>query len=320
MSASFVISEGSPTYLLGIYLAFVVVNAFIEYGLDVIDESVKGNVRPPSLEPGMVMITVGNARFLKQLFMILLFCVAAKILADFGFIYGSVAVLIFLLFLLPASLAINAVYENFADMINPDTLIRLVLTIKGYYLVAVGIFAAFPLGIYIFKPTGAVIFLLGTPVFLYSLILAFRILGVGIYSQKDKFIEAVDFAGEKVQLLRDAQRDENLYKLLERAYWLTKENKIDEAEKMLLPALKIDDWARFNAAFSRISRWPGSELALRIIDSYLTYLLEKGNYTEIFNYSQWCLKKDPGFSIKSESGLSELVLHAEITDQFETAV
>ena len=243
MSASYVMSNGGPTYLLGIYLIFVVVNAFIEYGLDVIDECVKGNSRPPSLEPNMVMITVGKARFIKQLLMILLFCVAAKFLADSGFIYGSVAVIIFLLFLLPASLAINAVYENFVDMINPDTLVRLVLTIKAHYLVAVGIFAAFPLGVYVFKPTSVAVFLLGTPVFLYSLILAFRILGVGIYSQKDKFIAPVDFSSEKVQLLHNAQRDEHLFKLLGKAYWLVKENKLDEAEKMLLPALKVDDWA-----------------------------------------------------------------------------
>jgi hypothetical protein len=134
---SYLITMGAPLWLMGLYMLVMLINTFFEFGLEIIEESSKRKARPPALPLKFFDMFSGRGRFKRQLLMLMIFAGLAWRLATMGLAYPTLMVVCFVCLVFPASLAVNALYENLLEMINPVTLIGFMVITGKSYVVAV---------------------------------------------------------------------------------------------------------------------------------------------------------------------------------------
>ncbi|MBQ74828.1 MAG: hypothetical protein QGG67_10270 [Gammaproteobacteria bacterium] len=116
-------------------------------------------------------------------------------------------------------------------------------------------------------------------------------------------------------MIRTYDKSSDLYKGLERAYWLVKEEKVEEAEALIKPVAEFDSWARFDQVFEIISDWPEKQIALNVCSRYLPLLFTRQDYMTALKLCRWCLKHDWHFLANDGKQLIQLASEAGSPDQ-----
>ena len=314
------VTRGSPFYLIAIYPLGVLINIFFEYGLEIIESSSLEKVHAPIFSANIVGIASGKGRFFRQMVMLLAFLGLVYQFYVSDLTYFAAIVLCFLALALPSSFALNALYENLFEILNPISLIGFALLAGWDYLLAVIILALSALVFYGAYQIGPWIFLLYLPFGLYCLLLYFRFLGLIALKQMPKLFPVRDYQQEENVIDQQFENNTNLHEFIKKVYWQMKENQIAEVIEKIDPVIKLSDWARFDFLFDSISEWPNKTPALHFTREYIPHLLEKKNGMKALSLCQWALKQDPGFDIGNEETLDTLQLEAASNEQFVVVV
>ena len=313
---SYVISEGMSLYMFGFVAVFLLVVIFIEYGLEIISVSVGGKSRPPVLSFSMI----SSGRFARQLVMMLFFggLMFGAFSRDLD--YLGILLMGFVALTLPASLALNSLYENFLEIINPVTLIGFMVITGRQYLLASLILALLIAAFYGLARSGVLGFLLFLPIGLYCLLVYFRFLGLLIFRHLATLLPEKDFQEEERQILQIHDDSKKMHEVLEAAYWQLKQQRVDAAIALIKPLIQLGDWARFDAIFEIVSQWPNKQPGLYFLRPYIPKLLAQHNAMRALSLCQWGLKQDGDFMIGNEAELELLVEACVSREQFVVAV
>ena len=317
---SYTITMGAPLYVMGSYMLLMLINSFFEYGLEVIDESALGKATPPTLPLNFFDILKGRGRFKRQLLMLLFFGVIIWQLFAMNLVYLALAMLIFTILFFPASLLANALYEDFYEIINPLTLIGIMVITGWQYVAAAGLLFALILSLALVFTASWVTFLIILPLGLYGFLIYFRYSGLIALAHSDA-LHCVTSGGQEEAAVEQFYADNAmLHKVLEDAYWNLKDRKVDAAIKLLTPVITIGGWARFEAVFGYISQWPVKRPALHFIRLYLPVLREQQNSMRALSLCQWSLNVDAEFTVADESLLHWLEQQCVSKPQYVVAV
>ena len=301
---SLVFSEGAPIYMVGLIAAFLLVAIFFEYGLEIISISCRGKSLPPALSVAMI----DRGRFGRQLVMMLffgsvMFGTFSRDLDYLGFLLICFVALTF-----PASLALNSLYEDLYEIINPVTLIGFMVITGRHYLLATLVFALLVTAFYAAAFSGVFGFLLFLPLGLYGLLVYFRFLGLTIYRHRASLLPEKDFGAED-------RRKKQFYD-----DWQLKENRVDVAIDLIRPLIELGNWARFDAIFEIVSQWPNKQPGLYFLKPYIPQLLARRNAMRALDLCHWGLKHDTDFTFENETDLEQLVAACVSRQQFVVAV
>ena len=300
---SYTISEGMPLYLLGIITIFGLIVMFIEYGLEIIEESAQGIPHPPALS----MQCIDKGRVGRQIVMCLLFGGLAARLFVANLDYIAVLILCFILLLFPASLVVNSLYENFLEIINPITLIGFTVIVGKIYVVAVIALATILAVFYAMYSAGLGSFLMFLPFGLYGLLVYFRFLGLVAHRHRESLLPEREFGERDRQIDQFYADNAKLHEVLEHAYWSIKEKRVDTAIELIAPVIKLADWARFETVFGYISEWSNKKPAIHFCKLYIPFLMAGQNAMRALSLCAWCLKHEAGFGIDDPELLEQLV-------------
>lgn len=317
---SYIVSQGAPLYLLPLYAVVMLINSFFEYGLEIIEESAKGNSKPPQFSNDFFDMVLGRGRFIRQMLMILLFGGLVSELYSAGFDYPAFFIFCFAVLVFPASMIINSLYESLIDIINPVKLIGFIVIAGKDYLIMVAALAAtltLFFGAFLVSPATLLLYL---PVGLYSLLVYFRYLGLVAFRYREALFPQQDYQEQDRAIDQHFEGNAKLHELLTQAYWQMKENRVDEVIKLLDPAIKLRDWARFDFIFAAISDWPNKKPALHFIKLYVPHLLEKQNAMGAFGLCQWAMDQEPKFTMDSGAMLEKLHVTSASEEQFRVLV
>lgn len=313
---SLVFSGGTPIYMLGVIPAFLLVAIFVEYGLEIISISCGGRSLPPALSFAMI----DKGRFGRQLVMMLFF--GSVMFGTFSrdLDYLGVLLICFVSLTFPASLALNSLYEDLYQIINPVTLIGFMVITGRQYLPATVVFALLVTAFYAAALSGVFGFLLFLPLGLYCLLVYFRFLGLTIYRHRASLLPEKDFGAEERQIKQFYDDNEKMHEVLEAAYWQLKENRVDAAIDLIRPLIELGNWARFDAIFEIVSQWSNKQPGLYFLKPYIPRLLARQNAMRALDLCQWGLKQDKDFTIEDETDLKLLVKACVSRQQFVVAV
>ena len=317
---SYTITMGAPLYVMGSYMLLMLINSFFEYGLEVIDESALGKATPPTLPLNFFDILKGRGRFKRQLLMLLFFGVIIWQLFAMNLVYLALAILIFTILVFPASLLVNALYEDFFEIINPLTLIGVMLITGWQYVAATGLLFALILALVMLFIASWVTFLFILPLGLYGFLVYFRYLGLIACAHSDALHSITSRDLEEAAVEQFYADNAMLHKVLEDAYWNLKDRRVDAAIKLLTPVISIGGWARFEAVFGYISQWPVKRPALHFIRLYLSVLRETCNSMRALSLCEWSLNEDAEFTVADESLLHWLEQQSVSQPQYVVTV
>ena len=313
---SLVFSKGAPIYIVGLIAAFLLVAIFFEYGLEIISISCRGKSLPPALSVAMI----DRGRFGRQLVMMLffgsvMFGTFSRDLDYLGFLLICFVALTF-----PASLALNSLYEDLYEIINPVTLIGFMVITGRHYLLATLVFALLVTAFYAAAFSGVFGFLLFLPLGLYGLLVYFRFLGLTICRHRASLLPEKDFGAEDRRIKQFYDDNEKMHEVLESAYWQLKENRVDVAIDLIRPLIELGNWARFDAIFETVSQWPNKQPGLHFLKPYISQLLARRNAMRALDLCHWGLKHDTDFTLENETDLEQLVAACVSRQQFVVAV
>lgn len=313
---SFSISGGSPIYIIGLIPAFFLVAIFFEYGLEIMSTSCRDISRPPALSIAMI----NKGRFGRQLLMVILF--GGMILGAFSrdLDYPGLLLLCFVSATFPASLALNSLYEDLFEIINPVALIGFMVITGRLYLFVAFVFASLIAVFYLMASSGVFRFLMFLPFGLYCLLIYFRVMGLIINQHRSTLLWEKDFEEEDKQIRRISDRNENMHDLLKTAYWEIKSNRVDAAIDLIRPLIQVSDWARFDSIFEILSQWPNKQPGLYFIRLYIPKLIERRDAMAALGLCEWGLKHDKEFTIESGNKIELLTNACVSRQQFIVAV
>jgi len=228
-AASYIfISGGTPIYWLGAYAWIIGINSFMEYGLDILERSSKGYNNPPTMRVDIILLLLGERRFLKQLLITIFLVSLAVKLNEFGHIFISVVSIIILIFILPASIAINAVSNSTFQMINPVSLTRFILNIGPAYFFSIIVLCVIAALVYFMFSGGGKYIYLSIVALMYLIMIFFRELGYFILLKREKFDFAVEVSPEIEETRRNEIIEKETEKVLSRVYKLNNVNRIND--------------------------------------------------------------------------------------------
>lgn len=313
---SFVFSEGVPFYFLGIITVYLLINLVFEYGQEIIMESFYGRHEAPVLS----MQSIERGRFFRQLVMTALF--GSIIFGLIQYQLSNVAILLstFIVLVFPASITVNAIFEDLNEVINPRTLIAYVAVTKTSYissLLGLGflillLYSSLAIGL------GAISAIL--PFWLYLSLVFFRHLGLVALTHRDTLLPEKDFDAENKEIEKHFSDNAAIHTALEKAYWRIKENQIQEAIDIVGPIIRTNNWARFDFIFNFISAWPGKKPAIHFVKEYLPVLRAVDKSIRALELCAWSLKQDSVFSIDDVDLIDYLVNESVSKEQFIVVV
>lgn len=313
---SYVLSEGAPFYWFGIFALYALVNIMFEFGQEIISSSFENRHEVPVIS----LQTINRGRFTRQLVMTalvgsIIFGLHQNQLNDI-----ALGVLVFTLLLLPASLTINAIFEDFLEIINPRTLLGLIAVIKFNYLLSLVWLAVLA---YIFTFTlqmsfGA--FAIVLPFWLYLCLMFFRHLGLVALHHRAILLPERDFDVDQKKIAQHYSDSASLHAALEKAYWGLKENQIEEAIDIVGPIIRSNDWERFDTVFEFISAWPNKVPAIHFVKEYLPPLQARSASFKALDLCHWCLKQDKQFTVKNTTVLQDLIDASVSPDHYRVVI
>lgn len=313
---SYVISQGAPLYLIGIVALLGLINIFFEYGHETIEFSSRGYARPPALAAD----TLNRGRFGRQLLMTGFFTGVITGLFVYQLDYAALFMLTFVIVVFPASLTLNTLYEDFAEVINPVSLIGFISIVGRSYVAAVMALAMLLVLFYASWTIHIIAFLLWLPFGLYGALVLFRYLGLLAHEHMDQLVQEPNYEERNQQIEQYYDDNANLHQQLENAYWELKNKRVDAAIKLVAPLIQLGDWARFDAVFEIVSQWPNSKPAIHFIRLYLPVSLQQGNEMKALKLCQWCLQQDSAFALEDGELMQRLVSASASVEQYVVAV
>lgn len=318
---SYIATGGLPIYLVGIWMLVMLINTFFEYGLEIIAESSKGIARPPPLDLHFFNIFNGRGRFVRQMLMLGIFGGLSNQLFTFGLDYLALAVICFVALAFPASLAVNALYENLYEVINPLSLIDFALIVGKQYALAVAALAGLMAGFYLSAFASLGSFLVFLPLGLYGLLVYFRFLGVVALQHRDNLFKEPDYDAADNKIQEYYEDNARLHEVVENAYrHMQEKQQLNEAIALLTPVIQFADWIRFDSVFRYISAWPDKKPAIHFVILYLPVLMQRQNSMRALSLCQWCLQQEPDFVIDDEELLQNLVSASVSKEHYVVAV
>lgn len=303
-------------YLIGLVPLIFLSNVFIEYGLGIIEVSFRGQQKIPVLSAE----TLNRGRFLNQLMMTSLFGTLIWRLFALQFDYIALLILIFLLFAFPASLAVNAIYEKFLDVINPVMLIGFISVIGLSYLPVILGFALLISLFYSAYQYGVLPLLIFLPFGLYLLLVLFRLLGTISYRYRNELVPVTELDGDETKIAEFYDTNETMHKVLESAYWHLKDGRESKAIEIISPVIQLGDWSRFDSAFEYMQDWPNKNPAMHFTKLYIPILIERNNAMRAHSLCEWMLKHAKEYSVENDADLQKLVAAAASREQEIVAV
>lgn len=316
--------NGAPLYIFGFYAVIMIINSFFEFGMDVIETSMLGKPRPPVFATNLFMIIGGRGRFLKQLLMLLFFVGLIIELFKFDFDYAGLFFTGFLITVFPASLAVNSLYEDALQIMNPVILFGFIKIIDPLYFFAVLALAILCTGFFLAFRVNLIVLLVFLPFGLYGWVLFFRWFGLLTCERQSALFPGSNSLEREIATDRriDQHFEDNadLHTLVDKAYWSSKNQPIAEAIKILDPLIKLGDWARFDAIFEMISGWPNKRAATHFIGLYVPRLLEKQQEMRAHFLCAWSLKDDRDFTLNNGLAIEQLAAASASKEQFIVSI
>jgi hypothetical protein len=313
---SYVLSEGAPFYWLGIFALYILLNIVFEFGQEIIASSFNDRHEIPVIS----FQWIDRGRFSRQLIMTAFFGSIIFGLYQNQLNNVALAVFIFVLLILPASLTINAIFEDLLEIINPRTLLGFIAVIKFNYL---GSLAWLGVLTYIFYTTlemGFGAFSIVLPFWLYLCLMFFRHLGLVALHHKGVLLPEQDFDIDKKEIEQHYSDSVALHAALEKAYWGLKEGQIEEAINIVGPIIRTNNWARFDAVFEFISAWPTKIPATHFVADYLPTLRARAASFKALDLCQWCLKQDKHFAVENTDVLEYLISESISPDHYRVVI
>jgi len=311
---SYVLSQGAsaPFYLLGIFVAYALINIVFEYGQEIISETFSGLDEVPVFS----IHSIHHGRFFRQLLMTAFFGSSIFGLYQYNYNSAALALTAFLVLILPASVSVNALFEEFKDVIDPRTLIAYIAVTKTSYISSLlGII--FLIGVFLLGlELGFLAFSILLPFWLYFCLVFFRHLGLVAHVHRHELLPEKDFDADKKEIEQHFSDNAAIHGALEKAYWGLKEGRIDEAIDIVGPIIRIHDWARFEFVFEFISNWPTKVPAIQFTKEYLASLHAKRNSIRALELCGWCLKQDSDFCIEDCRIVDYLLAESVSKEQF----
>ncbi len=317
---SYVVSGGAPLYVLSILAVAMIINTFLEYGLEIIETTSIGKNEAPAFSNDFFRILNGRGRFPRQLLMLLLFAGLIMELEAAGFDYLAALAACFLLVLFPASLVLNALYESLFETLNPISLIAFMLMAGSDYLIAIASLIIITWLLYLSTSLGLFGFLLFLPLALFLLLIYFRFLGLIAESNMGKLFPQRDDAEEQSRIDQYFADNEKLLAVIEQAYWQMKDGRLLQVIDLIDPVIRLQDWARFDFVFDAISKWPNTEAALHFLKLYLPHLIQKQDSMRALMLCQWALRQNTKFYPESNKVLEAIVAASASQEQYVVAV
>gem|GEM_PF-6731223 len=84
-------------------------------------------------------------------------------------------------------------------------------------------------------------------------------------------------------------------KIISKVYRLNNVNRINDAEKLILPIFKENP----RDLFARMASWPNYKLAYRLSNTYISILVNEHRYAQALEICKWCLEQNKSYSIPS---------------------
>lgn len=301
-------------FTMGIIAFFPFINGLFEHGLNIIESTAAGEQEPPVLQAKALF----GGRFLKQLLMLALFLFASFLLTRAGHHGSAIIIFIFVVWVLPASLAIHSLYDSFTNMINPFILIPLIFTLGFPYLISILLLLPIAMIAIALPDENLSRMLFQVPMAMYFFLLFLRYLGLCMYRRRDLLNKEIEFDSTRREVF---QKEESVHKLNEgllRANDFIRAGDIEKANKLILPLTKVNSWARFDHVFNIVSNWKNSLPALALTKQYIPYLIEKQHFMQAFKLFQWSLKNDHSFFLNQDFNPGSMLDHAVTPEQFHT--
>ncbi len=313
---SYIFSREAPFYFLGIITAYLLINIVFEYGQEIVTETFHNRHEPPVLS----IQSIESGRFFRQLVMTALFGSMIYGLIQYQLSNIAITLSVFVVLVLPASIAVNAIFEDLKEVINPRTLIAYVAVTKTSYLSSlVGLWILILL-LYLSLEIGLWAFSLILPFWLYLSLVYFRHLGLEALAHRHILLPAKDFDAEKKEIEQHYSDNASLHTALEKAYLGLKDKQIQEAIDIVSPIIRTNNWARFEYVFGFISAWPSKKPAIHFVKGYLPVLHSQEKSIRAMELCAWCLKQDSAFSIDDVDLIDYLVSESVSKEQFIVVV
>ncbi|MDM8568781.1 hypothetical protein QUF50_04570 [Thiotrichales bacterium HSG1] len=288
----------------------------LQYAYKILEDTILGHAIPP-----MFIWNPINIRPLKQLIYILaIFSIYQFIDINVGY-KSATFILIFGLFLTPASAVIIANQNNFLATLNPIKLVGLTIKIGPIYILFILLFAG--LGILIFQIIITVLLsfpgmghvmsdnvwyaenisqLFVIPLTLYLLCMTFHLLGFIVYHKRETLDFEAFFSPEKEQEAQRKAHEKYFNNTLDKVYCLTKQKgKTKEAITILFARIpKLGDTLDIHKhLFERLCLWDEKAVAIAHGNYYLSLLIQKQYLIDALNLYQICLDMDGDFKPKN---------------------
>jgi hypothetical protein len=192
-------------------------------------------------------------------------------------------------------------------MINPITLLG-VSWVMGWQYLGISFLAILIAGAaYFVYSISLNLFLLSTPILLYSLIIHFRLLGL---SYKHCLPDTTPSAEQSSHLEVDKQSRLALINQLGKLYEEKKSASLKNVNDRLLTIAQFDNWSRFDPIYEVLSSWDDKRPALKLVKEYLPQLLKHKNPVKAFNLCHWALLWESEFSVDDPDVMKWLVQNA----------
>ena len=306
----------------------------VEYGFAVIDATVRGSRRIPTFSFAFLTREIGfeladalgntgnitGLKLVKQQIMVMAFLGLAWFLGTRDWWVLSALVTLFFIFVLPASMAINAMSGSILALLNPVKLARFAWEQGATYLLCIlallGAWAFFVASL-----QGSLVrFLACLPPGLYCAVLMFKILGDCLHARRDRYFPRVDFQADREALARQSRNREFLDRRLRTILQQVRNRQIDQACRELEHFLVSNDWKYFDAVFAAVSTWPDSRPARHAASGYLTKMLERREYMQALALCEWCLARDDDFTLGDHDALLVLSGQAVTKAQYRAVI
>ena len=298
--------------LLGIWLGFVLLSGFLNYGFILLDSIAAGEAEPPVLTIEQ-MNPLNGGRWLMMLCIVIgAFFVSDAAIYWFG---RSLAIALALLAatLLPAVIAVQGATGSVQQSLNLARCVRLILRIREDYsfiVLWVALFGA--LGYVLCRlPLGdAVPPVLKISLVLYAWLASFALIGGVLHERRDEIGLADADSPEECDpqidagVLREKERDQEVDRIYAQWRGGAHVNAWSSIEACLQKS--TDPIGDLRWMYDRIARWPDPLLANRIAQEMLPRLLAARRYGEALNLTRERLKIFPQFRPGSAGELLQL--------------
>lgn len=306
----------------------------LEFGFSLIDGIVRGSRRIPVFSFAFLtreiggeladaignLVDVAGFKLFKQQLMVMGFLWLSWYLQSQDFVLAGRLVIGFLLVVLPASIAVNAMSGQIVAFLDPVKLIRFAWDQGACYwhcvLPLLLASACFRLALeHHFS-----VFLLALPVGLYCAVFMFKVLGDSLYARRDTYFSQVDFKADRKALAQLSKSREFLDRRLQAILGLVRNTKTDQACRELEHFLVRNQWQYFDTVFAVISNWPDRRPAQHVVAAYLPVALARRQYMQALELCKWQLQQDRAFTLNDNEDVLLLADQAATPGQYRVSI